>query len=101
MQYILAENIALRSWQLVPYAYYVKGSRNANGLKKDEYNLLLLCNGKEEIENSELLQSLISRGLCKEAKQGETLSDWQKEKVCDNRYFPAMNWMITSKCNYN
>ena len=20
---------------------------------------------------------------------------------CDNRYFPAMNWMITGKCNYN
>ena len=21
--------------------------------------------------------------------------------ICDNRYFPAMNWMITGKCNYN
>jgi radical SAM protein with 4Fe4S-binding SPASM domain len=29
------------------------------------------------------------------------LDDWQRERVCDNRYFPAINWMITGRCNYN
>ena len=101
MIYIISSNIALRSWHLVPYAYYIKDVRNARGLKKEEYELLRLCDGKQEIEDSALLQSLIGRGFCREAKDGEILSEWQKEKVCDNRYFPAMNWMITGKCNYN
>ena len=101
MKYILNENIALRSWRLVPYAYYIKGCRNAKGLKKDEYALLKKCDGSQDIADSALLQSLFSRGFCRPAKDGEALSEWQREKVCDNRYFPAMNWMITGKCNYN
>lgn len=101
MKYILSDAVALRSWRLVPYAYYIKGCRNAQGLKADEYELLRRCDGSGDIEDSALLQSLIRRGFCRPAKDGETLSEWQKEKVCDNRYFPAMNWMITGKCNYN
>ena len=101
MKYILSDSIALRSWRLVLYAYYIKGVRNALGLKQNEYELLKQCDGTREIEDSPLLQELIRRGLCITAKDGKTLSDWQKEKVCDNRYFPAMNWMITGKCNYN
>ena len=101
MRYILSDDIALRSWWLVPYAYYIKGFRNAKGLKKEEYELLRLCDGKQETEDSALLQCLVHRGFCRPAKDGEELSEWQKEKRCDNRYFPAVNWMITGKCNYN
>lgn len=46
MHYILNPNIALRSWQLVPYAYYIKGERNAIGLKKEEFEFLSSCDGK-------------------------------------------------------
>ena len=101
MRYILSDNAALRSWRLVPYAYYIKGCRNARGLKKDEYALLKKCDGSQDIADSALLQSLLSRSFCRPAKDGEALSEWQREKVCNNRYFPAMNWMITGKCNYN
>ena len=47
--YILNPYIALRSWRLVPYAYYIKGVRDAKGLKKDEFEFLLKCDGKTEI----------------------------------------------------
>ena len=101
MSYILNEMIALRSWWRVPYAYYIKGVRNAQKLTKEEFELLLCCDGHSEIENSELLTSLLERGLVSECKKGEkSLSPWQRME-CDNRYFPAMNWMITGKCNYN
>ena len=43
MYYILNEKIALRSWWLVPYAYYVKHDEMAHGLKKEEFELLSLC----------------------------------------------------------
>lgn len=101
MRYILDNHIALRSWRLVPYAYYIKDTRNARGLKKDEYELLSLCDGGHDIEDGELIASLFKRGFCHPCTDGESLTEWQKPHVCDNRYFPAMNWMITGKCNYN
>ena len=101
MKYILSEQIALRSWRLVPRAYYIMRRRSAKGLKPDEYELLTRCDGTHEIEPSPLLTSLLERNLCRAAREGETLSPWQRERFCDNRYFPAMNWMITGKCNYN
>ena len=101
MSYILNEMIALRSWWRVPYAYYVKGVIAAKKLTKEEFELLSRCDGQSEIEDSELLQSLLERGFISECKAGEkSLSPWQKME-CDNRYFPEMNWMITGKCNYN
>ena len=101
MSYILNEMIALRSWWRVPYAYYIKGMRNAQRLTKEEFELLQRRDGHCEIENSELLTSLLERGFISQCKKGErSLSPWQKME-CDNRYFPAMNWMITGKCNYN
>ena len=101
MSYILNEMIALRSWWRVPYAYYIKGVRDAQKLTKEEFELLSRCDGHSEIENSELLTNLLERGLILECNKGEkSLSSWQKME-CDNRYFPSMNWMITGKCNYN
>lgn len=101
-QYILNPSIALRGWRLVPYAYYIQGVRDAKGLKKDEFELLLRCDGREELDSSSpLVRELTRRGLIRPAGDGETLSERQKYRFCDNRYFPAMNWMITGKCNYN
>lgn len=100
--YILNPNIALRSWRLVPYAYYIKGIRDAKGLKKDEFELLLKCDGKTELdENSPLVKKFTELGFIAPAKDGEALSEWQKHMDCDNRYFPAMEYAITGKCNYN
>ena len=104
MRYILNPNIALRSWQLVPYAYYIKGERNAKGLKKDEFEFLSACDGKTDLPNekeSPLACQFLANGFIHAAGDEETLSDWSKPRTCLNRYFPAMNWMITGKCNYN
>ena len=101
MSYILNEWILLRSWWRVPYAYQVKGMRGAQKLTKEEYELLSRCDGQSDMEHSELLASLLERGLISECQAGErSLAPWQNI-VCDNRYFPEMNWMITGKCNYN
>ena len=102
MKYILNPNIALRSWRLVPYAYYIKGVRDARGLKKDEFEFLLKCDGKTELDsNSALVKRFSDMGFISPAKDGDELSEWQKHLDCDNRYFPAMEFAITGKCNYN
>ena len=100
MYCILDENIALRSWQRTPYAYYIKHERDAKRLTKAEYELLSRCDGRQDIPESELLNALIGRGMARRCEKGAQLSPWQNMK-CENRYFPAMNLMITGKCNYN
>lgn len=101
MKYILSPNIALRSWRLVPYAFFVKGCNFATGLKKEEFELLLSCDGQTDLPLSDLLLSLAQRGLIRHAGKNETLTPWQQLKVCANRYVPQMNFQITAKCNYN
>ena len=101
MRYILNPDIALRSWRMVPYAYYVRGNTFAKGLKEDEFEIMLSCDGKTEIEESAVLQELLRKSLIKPCEGEESLSEWQRYRHCDNRYFPRINWMITGKCNYN
>lgn len=101
MRYILNPNIALRSWRLVPFACYIKGERNALGLKKEEFEFLSACDGKTDLPEDGTAKALLSRGFITEAEPGVGLSEWNRPRCCDNRYFPAMNWMITGKCNYN
>ena len=57
MYYKLSQNIALRSWKLVPYAYYIYGNRNAIGLKKEEWDLLYSCDGVTDMVPSSQLYS--------------------------------------------
>lgn len=101
MYYKLNQNIALRSWKLVPHAYYFYGNRNAIGLKQQEWDLLCSCDSVTDIAQSPLLEELQSKGMCRPCEYGDQLDEWQKVRVCDNRYFPALNWTITGKCNLN
>ena len=104
MRYILNPYIALRSWMLVPYAYYIKGERNAKGLTAEEFAFLTECDGRSELPDeaeSPLARKFLADGFIRKAKNGDVLSDWSRPRLCPNRYFPAMNWMITGKCNYN
>lgn len=104
MRYVLDERVALRSWRLVPYAYYSKGERNAKGLTQEAFEFLSACDGQHELptpEESGTAAWLLAEGLCHAAAEVETWGAWNAPRRCDNRYFPAMNWMITGRCNYN
>ena len=101
MYYILQPQIGIRSWWRTPYAYYIKGHRDAKRLTKEEYDFLCLCDGQTDLEVTDLARRLEYKGMIRACNKGEyTLTPWQN-MTCDNRYFPAMNWMITGKCNYN
>ncbi len=101
MYYIINPQIGIRSWWRTPFAYYIRGERNAGRLTKDEFEFLYKCDGLTPLAENELSHNLIRRGFISKVKRGErTLTPWQR-KISDNRYFPAMNWMITGKCNYN
>lgn len=101
MFYIINPQIGIRSWWRTPYAYYIKGVRDAQRLTREEFEFLYQCDGFTKLESSEFSETLVRKGFIRPCKKGEkSLTAWQR-KVCDNRYFPAINWMITGKCNYN
>lgn len=72
-RYILNPDIALRSWRLVPYAYYRKGVRYAKGLKKEEFEFLLKCDGKTELEGElPLAEKFLDMGFIAPARMRVT-----------------------------
>ena len=101
MFYRISDNIALRKWRYVDRAIYYKKEDHALSISKEDFNLLLLCDGHHDLEPSDHLNHLVEHGLIKECKKGEEPLEWSKLKEYDNYYFPRMNLMITGKCNLN
>ena len=101
MFYRLKDQIALRKWKLVARALYIKGTDHALSVSKEDFDLLLFCDGRHDIEPSARVAHLLSLGYIEACREGETPSDWSCLKEYDNFYFPKMNLMITGKCNLN
>lgn len=101
MYWKLTPDVALRSWRLVPYAYYRRGSGVAGKLTQEEFELLSACDGEQHLQDAPLLRELEARGFIRKIEGPDPIAPWQRSRVCDNRYFPAMNWAITGKCNLN
>ncbi|MBQ3372283.1 MAG: hypothetical protein IJG40_04010 [Oscillospiraceae bacterium] len=80
MYCVLTEKTALRSWPHVPYAYYTKEDPYAKSLTKDEFEHLLLCDGKSDLKPDETIQHLLKKGLIRECKKGERNSSWSSFK---------------------
>ena len=101
MFYRLKDNIALRKWRYVDRAIYIKSVDHALSVSKEEFSLLLLCDGKHDISPDPFLGNLLVQGYIEQCEQGQEPNEWSKLKEYDNYYFPRMNLMITGKCNLN
>ena len=100
MFYKLSNTIALRKWKYVERALYLRGVDHAISIIKDEFDTLLLCDGKHDLEENDLIKDLLKKKFI-EISNGEGPSEWSKLHEYDNYYFPRMNLMITGKCNLN
>ena len=101
MFYRLKNDVALRKWRYVDRAIYIKGVDHALSVKKEEFELLLKCDGHHDLAKNEILDSLKVRHYIEECKEGEENDPWSKLKEYDNYYYPRINLMITGKCNLN
>lgn len=103
MKCILNSDICLRAYWLVPYCYFRYNDEKPYPLNKEEFTLLLLCDGKHELKENNLLKDLIlKKHLCHPViNENKKLNEWQKFRFCDNRCMPKMNIAITERCNYN
>lgn len=101
MYYRLKDCFALRQWKYVDRAIYRQGNDHAFGISKEDFELLLLCDGHHDIVPSPRLANLLTYGYIEECQKGQEPSNWSKFKSYDNYYFPRMNLMVTGKCNLN
>ena len=101
MYYRLNDNVALRKWKYVERAIYLKGADHAFGVSKEEWELLLKCDAKHDIEPNPYLANLLNAHYIEKCNQGDKLNEWSLLKEYENYYFPRMNLMITGKCNLN
>ena len=101
MYWKLNSGVALRSWRLVPHAYYRRGDPFAKKLTPEQYEQLSRCDGAAELEPTPLLLELEAVGLAVRRERPDPIEPWQAPRACDNRYFPSMNWAVTGRCNYN
>ncbi|MCR4871146.1 MAG: radical SAM protein [Atopobiaceae bacterium] len=97
----LSERVALRGWYLIPHAYYLADKIFAKNLTDEEFELLMLCDAEHALPSSDLLESLIDRGIVEPCHKGEAPSEWSRFRFCENMYKPTANLMLTGKCNYN
>ena len=100
MRYLLNEEYALRSFIGVPHCCYKRGTVKAQKLTREEFDFLLRCDGLHELSCAEIPTERV-RNMIHPAAPNETLLPRQQYRVCDNRYFPEINWMLTGRCNYN
>lgn len=102
---ILSPQYILRGWKKLPYAVYATELKKAIFLDKEQFDLILLCSGKTEIDPDTLkvpfqkfLAFLKKNGVVRPAKDGETRN--LHYKYYDNIYKQSVHWSITGKCNY-
>ena len=100
-RYVLMNQIRLRSWWLIPYAFLRDGDDHPTRLGEEEFNLLRQCDGRTEHTDSALLDSLLRRGLIRSAENGEVTESFRLPRVYDNRFVPSLALTITTYCNFN
>ncbi len=101
MYYRLCEDYALRAWKFVNHGMYHRFSPDPIRVDPETFELLLKCDGEHDMPESEALKSLTESGLIAPCRQGEHPSDWSSYRKYAHRFVPAMNLMLTGKCNYN
>ena len=106
MRYVLTERYAFRGWKNIHTALYDRKLKNADFLPKNEFLLLMRCDGAHEFEESQLSEE--ERRFLREAQQTgvirpagfiDFLQSYQEYKVYSAAYKRQVHWSITGACN--
>lgn len=106
MKYILKLHISPVGYANKKYAMFDSLKHKTHFLDKERFSVLLKCNGKTDIEPSELskretafLRGLLRRGFIAEAAEGDTREVFRDYRYYDNPYYRSVEWSITGACN--
>ena len=103
---ILNPQYVLKGWKKLPYAIYDTKGHRASFLNKAQFDLVLQCSGKQEIDAESLpaplrsfLDEMKKAQIVHAAEEGETRDLYYK--FYDNIYKRNVHWSITGRCNYH
>ena len=101
--YKLKERVILRGWLDLPLAISNQVTGQTFSISKEQFDLLSVCDGKTNIENSNLnalINTLKSKNVIEQCKEGQNIAEEQKFKFYNCRYIKKVDWSITGRCNY-
>ena len=106
MKYVLNERFRFRGWQNLRTALYDTRAKMPLFLPKDQFILLMRCDGAHETDEDlltekerEFLKTSAERGVIRPAGFGEFLRPEQEYKVYPALYKKQAHWSITGACN--
>lgn len=89
MRYIISNNVALRSWKLVPCAFYVRGHQYAQRLSREQFELLKRCDGVQELEQTGASPAARARRSGARGAPGRDLERVVRRTALATAIFPA------------
>ena len=101
MYYRLNDNYALRAWKFAPHGLYHRYTASPIRVDDETYELLRKCDGLTDLDDCDELRALAGAGVIEPCEKGELPCEWSRYREYGHRFVPAMNLMITGKCNYN
>lgn len=106
MKYILNDQYSLCGYKGLPFALYDIKKGKTYFFSKEEYSLLLDCDGVTEINIKELneddqkiMRSFINGNLIR-INDDQKLKDYQEYRSYDNYFKDGIQFSITGRCNY-
>ncbi len=107
MFYIIKEKFLLRGWEKLPYAIVDRHTKQTRFIRKDEFDLLNLCDGTVDLslpliplKMREMIPLLEKNGIIESCAEGTSLKPEQKYRLYPSRYIRTAHWSITGRCNY-
>ena len=100
--YILAPDVALRSWTDAPYTCIRRFEARPQPLSSNAFETAMSCDGTKDLPASKILEALLLEDIIRECRYKEReLTDWQRLRIHPFHVTPWLSLEITGKCNYN
>ena len=106
MKYVLNRQFLLRGWYKAPTGLYDTQRKEARFFTKDEYLLLMRCDGAHEMDTAapgeddrRFLEWLKEEKIIREAGFRDYLTQKQRYRTFPARYRKHVQWSVTGACN--
>lgn len=105
--YLLSSRFRLCGWDRLPFALFDMADGLPDFYQKDQFRLLMRCDGMQDIDVNTLpvelrglFEGWLKDGIIRECGHGSMLDPRQFYHRYPCRYKKTVHWSITGRCNY-
>ena len=107
MFYKLKKCYVLRGWEKMPWILVQRPNNKTIVLNQEDFQVLLLCDGETNLENTEwnlpvkkILRKLEDKEYIEKCENPSPIDSDQNYQYYKNRHVQSIIWSITGKCNF-